>query len=147
MAEVQAEEASAAEKCCLRVDTLEETVVSLKLHLHVFYFPVPRVKALLQLPGFHSRVCCVLWPLGQRSLARVVQRCPKAEQLGQCVTWEDMQSALLSENLQQVRRGWTSALLVEQVHALSQNHTHARARENPAVSWCHDAQTRPEMKC
>eukprot|EP00066_Takifugu_rubripes_P026352 XP_011615618.1 PREDICTED: glutamine-rich protein 2 [Takifugu rubripes] len=62
MAEVQAEEASAAEKCCLRVDTLEETV---------------------------------------RSLARVVQRCPKAEQLGQCVTWEDMQSALLSENLQQ----------------------------------------------
>lgn len=43
MAEVQAEEASAAEMCCLRVDTLEETVVSLKLHLHGFYFPVPRV--------------------------------------------------------------------------------------------------------
>lgn len=42
MAEVQAEEASAAEKCCLRVDTLEETVVSLKLH-HVFYSPAPRV--------------------------------------------------------------------------------------------------------
>lgn len=43
MAEVQADEASAAVKCCLRVDTLEETVVSLKLHLHVYYFPVPRV--------------------------------------------------------------------------------------------------------
>lgn len=43
MAGVQAEEASAAEKCCLRVDTLEETVVSLKLHLRVFCFPVPCV--------------------------------------------------------------------------------------------------------
>lgn len=103
MAEVQAEEVSAAQKCCLRVDMLEETVVSLKLHLHLSYFPVPQVKAPLQLPGFHSSVCCVLWLLGQSSLASVVQRYPKVEQLGQCVTWEDMQSALLSENLQQVR--------------------------------------------
>lgn len=51
-------------------------------------------------PCFHSSVCCVVC---QRSLTGVFQRYPQPEQLGQWVTWEDMQSALLSEDLQEVR--------------------------------------------
>lgn len=45
-------------------------------------------------PCFHGSVCCVLC---QRSLTL------PPEQLGQWVTWEDMQSALLFENPQEVR--------------------------------------------
>lgn len=46
MAEAQAEVVSAAEKCCLRVDTLEDTVVSVELNLHVCFLSVAYVEAL-----------------------------------------------------------------------------------------------------
>lgn len=46
MAEAQAEVVSAAEKCCLRVDTLEDTVVSVEFNLHVCFLSVAYVEAL-----------------------------------------------------------------------------------------------------
>lgn len=64
-----------------------------------FHLFKPRYSSLVT-----TLVCVVLCGrLGQRSLAGVVRMYPREEQLGQCVTWEDLQSALLSENPQQVR--------------------------------------------